>query len=58
MINSDHPSDLPAPEHAVQRIVAEGPKGALALAGIATVCVVAMWLAFYFLVFLSRGALQ
>jgi hypothetical protein len=59
MINSDHPSDLAAPEqHAVERIVAEGPKGALALAGIATVCVVAMWLAFYLLVFLPRGALQ
>jgi hypothetical protein len=28
------------------------------LAGIATACVVAMWLAFYLLVFLPRGALQ
>jgi hypothetical protein len=59
MINSDHPTDLPAPEqHAVERIVAEGPRGALVLAGIATVCVVAIWFAFYFMVFLPRGALQ
>jgi hypothetical protein len=59
MINSDRPSDLPAPEqHAVERIVAEGPRGALALAGIATLCVLALWFAFYFMVFLPRGALQ
>ena len=39
-------------------VVAQGPGGALALAGIATACVVAMWFAFYLFVFLSRGALQ
>ena len=59
MINSDHPSELPAPDdHAVERIVAEGPHGAVMLAGIATACVIAMWLAFYFFVFLARGPLQ
>ena len=59
MINSDHPTDLPAPEqHVVEEIVAAGPRGALALAGIAVVCVVAIWFAFYLMVFLPRGALQ
>lgn len=58
MINSD-PSSSPAPDdNAVERIVAEGPRGALTLAGIATAIVVAMWLAFYLFVFLPRGALQ
>ena len=59
MINSDTPSELPAPDdRAVDRIVAAGPTGALALAGVATLCVVALWFAFYLLVFLPRGALQ
>jgi hypothetical protein len=42
----------------VETIVADGPKGAIVLAGIATACVVAMWFAFYLFVFLPRGALQ
>ena len=37
-------------------IVASGPHGALAVAGIATAIVVALWFAFYLLVFLPRGA--
>lgn len=42
----------------VDRIVAEGPHGALVLASIATALVVAMWFAFYLLVFLPRGPLE
>lgn len=58
MINSD-PSPTPPPsDEAIERIVTEGPGGALTLAGIATACVVAIWFAFYLLVFLPRGALQ
>ena len=45
------------PDHA-DRIVAEGPRGAIALASVATALVVAIWLAFYFFVFLPRGPLQ
>ncbi len=56
MINSDPPAP-PAP-NAVERIVAGGPRGALAIAGAATVIVVAIWLAFYLFVFLPRGPLQ
>ena len=58
MINSDPSTSPAAADQDVERIVAQGPGGAIALAGIATVCVVAMWLAFYLLVFLPRGALQ
>jgi hypothetical protein len=57
MINSELPAQ-PGHDEQVDRIVEDGPRGALALAGIATVLVVAMWLAFYLLVFLPRGALQ
>lgn len=39
----------------VDAIVARGPGGAFALAGIAVAIVMAIWLAFYFLVFVVRG---
>lgn len=42
----------------VDEIVRGGPSGAFAVAGIAAVIVVAIYLAFYFLVFLPRGAVQ
>jgi hypothetical protein len=58
MFNSDPPQLLTPDEQAVERVVAAGPRGALTLAGIATTIVVALWLAFYVFVFLSRGALQ
>ena len=39
---------------AVKAIVLSGSRGALVLAGIATLIVVAIWIAFYVLVFLPR----
>lgn len=39
-------------------IVRSGPRGALAVAGVATAIVVALWFAFYLLVFLPRGTVQ
>ncbi|HEX7647297.1 MAG TPA: hypothetical protein VF450_07815 [Noviherbaspirillum sp.] len=39
----------------VDEIVSRGPGGAIALAGIATAIVVAIWFAFYFLVFVPRA---
>ncbi len=48
----------PSDEAAVEEIVAQGPKGAFALAGVATAIVVAIFFAFYFLVYLPRGVLQ
>ena len=58
MLNSDPQPDADASTDEIERIVAAGPAGALMLAGIATACVVAMWLAFYLFVFLPRGPLQ
>jgi hypothetical protein len=45
-------------EDEITEIVAGGPRGALALAGIATFIVVAIWFAFYLLVFMPRGPAQ
>ncbi|WP_454633754.1 hypothetical protein [Bradyrhizobium cenepequi] len=59
MINSDLPEQVEnTADDRVNRIVAAGPGGALAVAGIATALVVAMWFAFYLFVFLPRGPLQ
>ena len=43
---------------AVDEIVRRGPSGAFAVAGIATAIVVLMVFAFYFVVYLPRGAVQ
>ncbi len=42
----------------VDAIVAQGPRGAFAVAGVATALVVAMYFLFYFVVYLPRGAVQ
>jgi len=39
----------------VEGIVARGPGGAFAVAGVAVAVVVALWLAFYFIVYVARG---
>ncbi len=58
MINTDDRAEPPDRVNAeIERVVAGGPKGAITLAGIATAIVVAMWFAFYLLVFVPRGAL-
>ena len=43
---------------AVDEIVSRGPSGAFAVAGVATAIVVALYFAFYFVVYLPRGAVQ
>ena len=50
-------SPIQAAEDEVERIAASAPRGALALAGAATLIVVALWFAFYLLVFVPRGAM-
>jgi len=40
----------------VQKIVAAGPRGAIALATLSVGLLVAIWLAFFVFVFLPRGA--
>jgi len=42
----------------VDAIVHRGPRGALAVAGVAVAIVIAMWFLFYFVVFLPRGVIQ
>lgn len=42
----------------IDEIVARGPSGAFAVAGVATVIVVAMFYLFYLVVYLPRGAVQ
>jgi hypothetical protein len=58
MINSPSPPvSAPASEHdAIDAIVRSRPRGAIAVAGIATAIVVLLWFGFYLLVFLPRVA--
>jgi hypothetical protein len=58
MINSSaSQSSTPgSEEESVDAIVRSGPGGAIAVAGIATAVVIALWFAFYLLVFLPRSA--
>ncbi|GAB7527080.1 hypothetical protein PBS_60710 [Paraburkholderia sp. 2C] len=51
-------SSAGASDEDVERIVAAGPGGAIALAGVAALVVLAIWIGFYFLVFLPRGVIQ
>jgi hypothetical protein len=44
-----------ANQQRVDAIVAQGPGGAFALAGVAVAIVMLIWFAFYFLVFVARG---
>lgn len=59
MLNSTLPSEghEPSPDD-VEAIVRRGPSGAIALAGIATFVVLALWLAFYLFVFIPRSGSQ
>jgi hypothetical protein len=54
----NEPSNAGASDEDVERIVAAGPRGAIALAGVAALIVLAIWIGFYFLVFLPRGVIQ
>jgi hypothetical protein len=56
MINPPPPPAATSSEsEAVEAVVRSGPHGAIAVAGIATAILVALWFAFYLLVFLPRG---
>jgi hypothetical protein len=57
MINSPSPQvAMPGSEdEAVETIVRAGPGGAVAVAGVATAIVIALWFAFYLFVFLPRS---
>ena len=44
-------------EEELRRIAAAGPRGAVALAGLGVAVLLLVWIAFYVLVFLPRGAI-
>ena len=44
-------------EDDLQRIVAGGPRGAIALAGLTVALLLGIWLAFFVFIFLPRGAI-
>jgi hypothetical protein len=55
IVSSDAPSSPEAESAKIDEIMRSGPHGAVAVAGIATAIVIALWFAFYFIVFLPRG---
>jgi hypothetical protein len=55
---TDHTERTTGEDAQVDEIVGRGPTGAFAVAGIATAIVVALYFAFYFFVYLPRGAMQ
>ena len=58
IISQDAPSSPETEDARIDEIVRSGPRGAVVVAGIATAIVIALWFAFYFLVFLPRGSGQ
>jgi asparagine N-glycosylation enzyme membrane subunit Stt3 len=54
MFNSDPPPSSTDQDQSITHIVAAGPTGAAVLAGITTAIVLAIWVGFYFLVFVPR----
>jgi len=58
MAQPDHPIDTADEDRRVDEIVRSGPSGAFAVAGVATAIVVALYVLFYFVVYLPRGAVQ
>ncbi|MEO8740919.1 MAG: hypothetical protein ABI537_14620 [Casimicrobiaceae bacterium] len=50
--------DVKRVDDEVDAIVRRGPSGTFAVAGVATAIVIAIYFAFYFFVYLPRGAIQ
>lgn len=55
---NDTRSATPPTDDEVERVVAGGPHGAIAVAGVAALIVMAIWFGFYFVVFLPRGVVH
>jgi hypothetical protein len=58
IVSRDAPSSPETEDARIDEIVRSGPRGAVVVAGIATAIVVALWFAFYLMVFLPRGSVQ
>ena len=58
IVSQDAPASPETEDAQIDEIVRSGPRGAVVVAGIATAIVIALWFAFYFMVFLPRGSAQ
>jgi hypothetical protein len=58
IVSKDAPPSPDTEDTRIDEIVRSGPRGAVVVAGIATAIVIALWFAFYFMVFLPRGSVQ
>ena len=58
IVSQDAPPSPETEDARIDEIVRSGPRGAIVVAGIATAIVIALWFAFYFMVFLPRGSVQ
>jgi hypothetical protein len=58
IVSQDVPPSPETEDARIDEIVRSGPRGAVVVAGIATAIVIALWFAFYFMVFLPRGPAQ
>jgi hypothetical protein len=58
IVSQDVPPSPETEDARIEEIVRSGPRGAVVVAGIATAIVIALWFAFYFMVFLPRGPAQ
>jgi hypothetical protein len=58
IVSQDAPASPETEDARIDEIVRSGPRGAVVVAGIATAIVIALWFAFYFMVFLPRGSMQ
>ena len=58
IVSQDAPPSPETEDARIDEIVRSGPRGAVVVAGIATAIVIALWFAFYFMVFLPRGSVQ
>ena len=56
--DANDPAHQDATDEKVELVVSRGPSGAFVVAGIATAIVVALYIGFYFFVYLPRGAVQ
>ena len=52
---TEAPVDPQSEDERLAQIVAQGPKGSIAVAVTAVAIVIAIWVAFYFFAFLPRG---
>jgi hypothetical protein len=57
-VDPRNPPTDPLADAAVDDIVRRGPSGTFAVAGVATAIVVLLYFAFYFIVYLPRGAVS